>query len=189
MIHGVNLMKFSWMFVFLFASMLSISAIAQQSDRDRGIDLYRDGKFAEAVTALESSVAANQNDRVAWMFLGGAYLHRDIKDKATGAFGRMSGIKQPAPPPRYDKTVKITYKPRPGYTEEARRNQSSGTIRIVVEFRADGTIGFVFPLLTSSRDLVQPSLRAARDIKFEPAVKDGKPVTVINLIEYGYSMQ
>lgn len=180
-------MKLRWISVLL--TILSVTAVAQQGDRDHGIDLYREGKFAEAIIALESAVAANENDRFAWIFLGGAYLHQDAKDKASEAFGRMRGIKQPAPPPRYEKTVKITYKPRPGYTEEARQNQSSGIVRVVVEFRSDGKIGFVFPLSTSSLDLIQPSLRAAREIRFEPAVKNGKPVTAINLVEYGYSMQ
>lgn len=180
-------MKVALIFPVLLTLIFSTAAIAQQSDRDRGIDLYREGKFTEAITTLQSAVTANEDDRIAWLFLGGAFVHQDAKDEAAEAFGRMSGTKQPPPPPKYDRTVKITYKPRPGYTEEARRNRSSGTIRVVVEFCSDGTIGFVFPMPTSTRDLIPPSLRAARDIRFEPAIKDGKPVTVINMLEYTYS--
>lgn len=103
----------------------------------------------------------------------------------------MSGTKQVGPPPRYDKSVKVTWKPRPSYTDEARQNLSSGTIRLAVEFRADGKIGFTVPLPTSVaiRDLLQPSIQAARQIKFEPAVKDGKAITVINVVEYGYMIR
>lgn len=104
------------------------------------------------------------------------------------AFGN-SNIKQSAPPPKYEKTVKITYKPRAGYTNELRLNLSSGTVRIAVEFQADGTIGFVFPLQTVNMDLVPPSVNAAKGIQFEPAIKDGKPVTVIYLVEYGFSIR
>jgi hypothetical protein len=183
-----DIMKFSKVISFVFVVMSVTSAIAQQdqSDRDRGIDLYREGKFAEAIVALEAATVSNESDRAAWMYLGGAYANTDQEGKASKAFGRMSGTKQAGPPPRYDKSVKITWKPRPGYTDEARRNGSSGTVRVAVEFRADGKIGFTFPLPTLIRDLIPPSINAAKQIKFEPAVKDGKPITVINIVEYGY---
>jgi hypothetical protein len=66
---------------------------------------------------------------------------------------------------------------------------ASGRILVAVEFRSDGKIGFTFALAPSMNDLVSPSLEAARAIEFEPAVKNGKPVTVINLVEYGYRIQ
>ena len=159
---------------------------AQQSDRDRGIDLYRESKFADAIPLLQQAVAADATDRVAWIFLGGAYVHTDERAKANAAFGK-SNVRPVAPTPKYDKSVKVTYKPRASYTEEARARMSSGTVRIAVEFRSDGKIGFTFPLQTTvDPDLVRQSVDAARGITFEPAAKDGKPVTVINIVEYGF---
>ncbi len=55
--------------------LLAGGSSAQQSDRDRGIGLYRDGKFTEAIESLEKSVATDKTDRAAWLFLGGAYVH------------------------------------------------------------------------------------------------------------------
>ncbi len=67
---------------------------------------------------------------------------------------------------------------------------SSGTVRIAVEFRADGTIGFTFPLKSPiDRELVQQSVDAVKGIRFEPAMKDGKPLTVINFVEYGFMVR
>lgn len=60
-------MKFARVVTFVFVVMSVTSAIAQDqpSDRDRGIDLYREGKFTEAITVLEAAVAANETDRAA----------------------------------------------------------------------------------------------------------------------------
>ena len=178
-------------FVFRCAIILSIFLVAsavsaQQTDRDSGIDLYREGKFKEAIALLEKCVAADETDRAAWIYLGGAYVHTGESAKAVTAFSKSS-VRPTGAQPKYDSSVKITYKPRATYSETGRRNLSSGTVRVFVEFRADGKIGFVFPLpSTVDPSLVQQSILAARGIKFEPAVKDGKPVTVINVTEYGF---
>ena len=166
--------------------LLASAAIAQGSDRDQGIDLYREGRFSEAIELLKKSVVADETDRAAWIFLGGAYLHADEESEAANAFER-SHIRPTSPQPKYERSVKVTYKPQPRYSEKARRHLSSGTVRIAVEFRADGTIGFTFPLPTTvDSTLIQQSIEAAKGIRFEPATKDGKPVTVINLVEYGF---
>ncbi len=182
-------MKFARILSFGFVVIFATSAIAQQSERDRGIDLYREGKFAEAIATLEAALAANENDRAAWTYLGGSYIHTSDEDKAIAAFGRTAGLKSSAPPPTYERTVKVTYKPHPSYPRQARMNGSTGKVRLAVEFRSDGKIGFTFPLKsTINDDLVQPSIKAAHAITFEPAIKNGQPVTVINIVEYEYKI-
>lgn len=183
-------MKLSLTFASLFVCFLLAGfASAQETDRDRGIDLYREGKFGEAIEMLEKAVATNESDRAAWIFLGGAYVRTGEDSKAAAAFKRSS-IRPNGPQPKYEKSVKITFKPRAKYTEQARRHMSSGTVRIAVEFRSDGTIGFVFPLSTSlDTDLVRQSVDAAKGTRFEPAMIDGKAVTVINFAEYGFSVR
>lgn len=180
-------MKFLARFTVALVIFLAAGAVAaQQSDRDRGIDLYREGKFPEAIVLLEKSIAANETDRAAWLYLGGAHVYAGDESNARKAFGKLN-IKPTTPQPKYERSVKVTYKPRATYTEETRKKLSSGTVRIAVEFCGDGSIGFVFPLPTViDRDLVQQSVNAAKGIRFEPAMKDGKPVTVINFVEYGF---
>jgi len=179
--------------VFKFLSLLTIflltsAAFAQQTDRDKGIDLYREGKFKEAIHLLEKSVAADETDRAAWTYLGGAYVNIGENDKATKAFVK-SKVRPTSAQPKYESSVRVTYKPRATYSEEGRRNLSSGTVRIFVEFRSDGKIGFAFALPSSiDPSLVRQSIEASRGIKFEPAVKNGKPVTVINITEYGFGV-
>jgi len=179
-------MKFLASFAATLVIFVSAGAVAaQQSDRDRGIDLYRDGKFTEAMVLLEKSVAANEKDRAAWLYLGGAYVHAGDETKARNAFEK-SNAKPTVPQPKYERSVKLTNRPRPKYTEKARGNHASGTVRIAIELRADGAVGFVFPLQTIKQDLIQPSLDAAKGTQFEPAMKDGKAVTVITMFQYGY---
>jgi TonB family protein len=182
-------MKLARILSFVFVLILATSAIAQQSDRDRGIDLYREGKFSEAIATLEAALAANENDRAAWTYLGGSYINAGHEEKAAAAFGRTFGLKSSSPPPTYERTVKVTYKPHPSYPRQARMNGSTGKVRLAVEFRSDGKIGFTFPVNSSvNNDLLEPSIDAARAIGFEPAIKNGQPVTVINIVEYEYKI-
>jgi tetratricopeptide (TPR) repeat protein len=178
--------------VFLSLAICTIAAVTslgQQSDRDRGIALYRQGKFAEAAEVLAKSVETNANDRAAWKWLGAAYVRAGKPDLAIKAFTTQTDYAVRVSPPKYDKSVKVTHKPRALYTEEARQRASTGSVKIVVEFRADGTLGFVFPLETTmDESLLVSAIEAAKGIRFEPAVKNGIAVTEINYVGYSFSM-
>ena len=68
------------------------------------------------------------------------------------------------------------------------RTTFTGEIKIAVEFRADGKLGFVFPFQTLQHGLTQNAVGAASSITFEPAIKNGKPVSVVSVITYGFSI-
>ena len=175
------------LFPVLVLFVVATSVAGQQSERERGIELYREGKFSEAIELLEKSVAANENDRSAWLYLGGAYVHTGRPDAAMKAFRRKPDTKLMVPPTTFDKTAKVISNPQARYSQEARRKRSSSTVRIAIELRADGTIGFVFPLETGLDDsLLRPAVEAAKGIRFEPAIKNGVPVTAINFVEYSF---
>jgi outer membrane biosynthesis protein TonB len=88
--------------------------------------------------------------------------------------------------PVYDRKIKLTKKPQPVYTKRARRNRISGSIKVVAEFLGDGKIGFVFPLETLPDGLTESAVNAAKATEFDPAVKDGKPVAVLMVLEYSF---
>ena len=164
---------------------LASSAWAQDSDRDRGIQLYRDGKYAEAIESLEKSFASNNKDRYTVMFLGAA-LHRSGRTKeAIKMFRRVDDIK-------LTKQVSDDLKPevirkRPArYTEAARQNNTTGKVWVAIEYGADGVIGFVLPYETLPFGLTESSIGAAMGVQFKPAMKDGKPVTTIGVLEYSF---
>lgn len=172
----------------LFAVLLvsAGSVFAQQAEREKGIELYRQGEYEKATEALQSYVKTGETDRLAWIYLGGAYVKLK-KDKEAGkAFRQANGLKGENLP-AYDKKLKILSKMRVNYTELARTNNAQGTVILAVEFGADGKIGFTFPVQKLPYGLTENVAEAAKFIKFEPAVKDGKAITTISFISYSFS--
>lgn len=88
---------------------------------------------------------------------------------------------------------KITSRPRAAYTDEARANNVSGIVSVKVTFLADGKIGEVVDVEENAEDLrkyglVKQTILAAGKIKFEPATKDDRPVTVIKIMKYAFTI-
>ena len=85
--------------VLLFLSLIlcvsgwCIRANAQQPatdvavDRDRGIQLYKQGNVKTAVQALNAAVKKNKEEGEAWYYLGLARLHSNDQKNARKAFG------------------------------------------------------------------------------------------------------
>jgi protein TonB len=71
--------------------------------------------------------------------------------------------------------LEILSKPSPVYTEEARLSRIQGEVALSVVFQANGAIrvlGIVKPL---GHGLDQAAVEAASQIRFKPALRDGKP--------------
>ncbi|MDM7922534.1 MAG: energy transducer TonB [Pyrinomonadaceae bacterium] len=86
------------------------------------------------------------------------------------------------------KEVAITDKPRAGYTETAKHNGIEGSVRLRVEFLADGTIGEVVPLSDLPYGLTEKAIAAAKQIRFVPKSFHGKPVDSTTTVEYTFSL-
>lgn len=84
--------------------------------------------------------------------------------------------------------LEITSKPRPNYTDSARANNISGTIRLLVGFAADGTIKHIMILKSLGYGLDEEAVAAARKIRFEPVKENGKPVSVVKTVEYSFAI-
>ena len=82
----------------------------------------------------------------------------------------------------------IESKPRPEYTSEARENGESGSVILRVTFLSNGQIGAIQPVKTLDFGLTDQAIKVAKRIKFQPAKKDGVPVTVTRQIEYSFSI-
>lgn len=83
--------------------------------------------------------------------------------------------------------LKIISKPRASYTNAARQAGVGGTTRLMVGFSANGTISHILVVKPLSHGLSEAAVRAARRIKFVPATRDGKPISVVRQIEYGFT--
>ena len=84
--------------------------------------------------------------------------------------------------------LKITAKPRANYTDGARTNGISGIVRLLVGFSADGTIKHILILKSLDSGLDRNAVAAARQIRFEPKQIDGKPVSVVRVVEYSFTV-
>jgi len=172
-------------FILLFA--FSLTAFAQtENERNKGVEFYRQGEYEKAIEILQNSVKLEEKDRLAWMYLGASFVKLKKDNDAVKAFQKTNVVYEKNLPV-YDKKLKIIKKSVAAYNEKARRNQTSGTVKVAVEFGADGKIGFVFPFQTLPDGLTENVINAAKSIKFEPAVKDGKPVTVVTNLDYSFS--
>jgi tetratricopeptide (TPR) repeat protein len=78
----------------------------------------------------------------------------------------------------------ILSKPSPEYTDEARHSQVTGTVTLFMIFAADGKVKAVIPVLPLPYGLTGKAIEAARGIKFNPAIKDGQPVSQFMRVEY-----
>ena len=82
----------------------------------------------------------------------------------------------------------ILSKPRPGYTEAARKNSVTGTVRLRVTFNANGTIGSITPVTRLGFGLTENAIAAARSIRFKPEMRNGRAVGVKKTIAYNFSI-
>ncbi len=82
----------------------------------------------------------------------------------------------------------IISKPEPGYTENARRANVVGTVVLRAVLAADGTVQHIYVLSALPFGLTERSVAAAKKIKFEPAIKDGKSVSTFVQLEYNFNL-
>lgn len=84
--------------------------------------------------------------------------------------------------------VKIHSKPRAMYTDEARQNNIQGNVKLRVAFLSSGQIGEITTLEGLPDGLTEEAIAAAREIRFEPAVKDGVPYSKVMTLQYTFSI-
>jgi TonB family protein len=82
----------------------------------------------------------------------------------------------------------IIYKPPPGFTEEARRNNVSGVVRLRVVLGAGGRVRKVSVVRGLPDGLTESAVFAALHILFFPAVKDGQTVSQYATLEYNFNI-
>jgi TonB family protein len=87
-----------------------------------------------------------------------------------------------------DHKMEVISKPRPSYTEEARKASTSGVVRLKVTFLASGQIGAVTPITELPNGLTEQAIAAARRIEFTPKMVNGIPVTLVRTVEYSFTI-
>ena len=86
-----------------------------------------------------------------------------------------------------DTRARITDKPEPGFTEEARRNNVEGTVRLRAVLATDGTVKHILVAKGLPHGMSEACVAAAAKMRFTPAVRNGRPVSQFVALEYHFS--
>lgn len=84
--------------------------------------------------------------------------------------------------------ARLLAKPEPQYTEDARKNQVTGTVVLKVVFASNGTVQNIRTVSGLPYGLTERAIQAARQIKFVPATKDGHQVSMWMQLEYNFNL-
>lgn len=87
-----------------------------------------------------------------------------------------------------DKKASLALKPEPRYTETARMNAVTGTVVLKCVFSANGMVNNIKVVSGLPYGLTEQAIKAAQKIKFVPAVKDGKYVSMWMQLEYNFNL-
>jgi TonB family protein len=82
----------------------------------------------------------------------------------------------------------LLYSERARYTEEARQQRIQGTVVLSVVFGADGQLHDIRVLRGLAYGLTENAIEAAKKIRFQPAIRLGKAVSVRTVLEYNFAL-
>ena len=87
-----------------------------------------------------------------------------------------------------NRRVRLAMKPEPSYTEVARQHNTIGTVVIKCIFRSNGSVTDIRVVSGLPDGLTEKAIAAAKKIRFLPAMKDGKHVSMWMQLEYNFNL-
>ena len=85
-------------------------------------------------------------------------------------------------------SLQIISKPKALYTQEARENQTQGSVTLRVVFLQTGEIGNVQVVNGLPDGLTEQAVLAAKGIKFTPFVRNEEAINVTKLVQYNFTL-
>jgi TonB family protein len=83
--------------------------------------------------------------------------------------------------------ARLITKPEPAYTEAAQKNGITGTVVLRCVFSSTGRVVNITVVSGLPDGLTEVAIEAARKIRFRPATKGGKPVSMWMQLEYNFN--
>lgn len=84
------------------------------------------------------------------------------------------------------KRARLLDAPAAVYPDETRGAKAKGEVRLRLVLAADGTIKNIFPIKSLPNGLTEAAMNAAQQIKFTPAVRNGRPVSQFTTLSYEF---
>jgi TonB family protein len=119
---------------------------------------------------------------------GGGDAHLGGGGKGGGGGGGERDYNKPFKQSEVTQRAVITFKPEPGFTEEARKENVTGTVRLRAILSASGEVTGISVVKPLPGGLTEKAIQAARQIKFRPAQKDGHTVSQYIVLEYNFNI-
>jgi len=114
--------------------------------------------------------------------------NRGLGSGGGGGRGGLTGNYGPLRGSEVDEKARLLSKPEPHYSEEARRQGITGTVVLRVVFTSTGEVTQIRAIQQLPFGLTERAIEAAREIKFQPAKKSGRPVSVYMQLEYNFNL-
>jgi TonB family protein len=118
---------------------------------------------------------------------GGGDAHEGGGGKGGGGGGDVD-YSRPFRQTEVTRKAVITFKPEPGFTEEARKNNVTGAVRLRAILSAGGGVTGISVVKGLPDGLTEKAIAAARQIRFTPAEKDGHAVSQYIVLEYNFNI-
>jgi TonB family protein len=84
--------------------------------------------------------------------------------------------------------ARVLFKPEPQYTEQARKDNITGTVILRVVFSRTGEVTNIRAMQSLQGGLTEKAIAAARQIRFVPATRNGQPVSMYMQLEYNFNL-
>jgi TonB family protein len=103
----------------------------------------------------------------------------------------------PSPKPTSDESIEpmagslrptILYREKAKYTDKARNNGIEGTVVLQVVFHRYGILTAINVIRGLPDGLTENAIEAAKKIRFQPAMKDGQPISVRGVLEFDFNL-
>jgi TonB family protein len=107
---------------------------------------------------------------------------------STGGFADRADYSRPFKHTEVTKKAAITAKPEPGFTEQARKFNVTGAVRLRAILNVSGSVQNIVVVKGLPHGLTEKSVAAARQIRFEPAQKDGRAVSQYVVLKYNFNI-
>ena len=100
-----------------------------------------------------------------------------------------SGASESSKPVQVDTKPVILSKPRPAYTDAARKNRVQGSVALRIVVDATGVAKNIRIIRGLPDGLNEQAIKAVQKMTFKPAMKDGNPVDFTVVLEVGFSLR
>lgn len=157
----------------------------------KSMALYYLDRYPEAIAALESFLQTNANDPE-------ADLWREQLERIRAREARKKSLEPTQPSEATEDRIfsgrevttkaRVLAKPEPTYSESARQAGVTGTVILRAVFSGKGEVTDIFVAQALSYGLNLKAVTAAKAIRFVPATKDGKPVSMWMELQYNFEL-